>query len=330
MKPIPGVSSCGRALWHGSFLPKNAAQKSIVAGRRGGSRKSEHQGTGSAYPKWSYCYAVHKEVDHDGFIHDQIQGALKMRFKIIGLCLAAVFVMSAVVATAAQAEEAPFWSRGGSGARLGKGETRDISAKISSSSFVLKSSGGETITCHGIRLKEGVLLGSEPGEPGTNDEVVEFFKECGVTGDGTGCTIEEPIVTENLKSELVYAENKKQVLEEFKPAVSGGRLATLHFGSTCTPVKGAVAVEGTVAAEVLNGKSEKIELPTHPAEEATGFVKFPETAIRKVWLIKGGVGEEAAIGIKVATLAATLTGTALVLLANSKGESTGELFSALP
>jgi hypothetical protein len=252
-----------------------------------------------------------------------------MRFKIIGLCLAAVFVMSAVAAATAQAEEAPFWSRGGSGARLKKGETRDISSKISSSTFVLKSSGGEVITCHGIRLKEGVLLGSEPGEPGTNDEVVEFFNECGVTGDGTGCTLEEPIVTENLKSELVYAENKKQVLDEFKPA-SGTRLATLHFGSTCTPAKGAIAVEGSVAGEVLTSKEVKVELPNHPAEEASGLVRFPETAIRTAWLIKGGVGEEAAIGIKVATLPAVLTGTAEVLLANAKGESTGELFSALP
>jgi hypothetical protein len=283
-------------------------------------------------PKWSYYDAVlHNTVDNYERIQNQTKGALKMRsIKIMGLCLMAVIALSAVAVATAQAEEAPFWSVGGSGARLKKGETRDISSIISSSSFVLKSSGGEVITCHGIRVKEGVLLGSEPGEPGTDDEVVEFFKECGVTGDGTGCTIEEPIVTENLKSELVYAENKKQVLDEFKPAVSGGRLATLHFGSSCTPVKGAVAVEGSVAGEVLTSKGVKVELPTKPAEEASGLIKFPETPIRTVWLIKGGVGEETAIGIKVATLPATLTGTATVLLANSKGESTGELFSALP
>lgn len=253
-----------------------------------------------------------------------------MRFKIIGLCLAAVFVMSAVVATAAQAEEAPFWS-GGSGARLGKGETRDISSTIvPSTSFVLKSSAGPTITCHGIRLKEGVLLGSAPGEPGTNDETVEFFKECTVAGDGTGCTIAEPIVTENLKSELVYAPNKKQVLDEFKSA-SGGRLATLVFNeTTCTTAKGKIAVEGSVAGEVLTSKGEKVELPNHPAEEASGLIKFPPTAIKKVWLIKAGTGEEVSVGLKVATVAATLEGEATVSLANAKGELTGELFSALP
>ncbi len=253
-----------------------------------------------------------------------------MRFKIMGLCLVAVFVMSAVGATAAQAEEAPFWSRGGSGTRLGEGETRDISAKIFSANFTLKSSAGEEITCHGIRLKEGVLLGSKAGEPGTDDEVVEFFKECVVTSDGSGCTIEEPIVTENLKSELVYAENKKQVLTEFKPA-SGARLATLNFiGANCSPAKGKVAVEGSVAGEVLNSKEEPVELGKEAKEEATGLVRFPTTAIKKVWLITKGEGKEAAVGLKVATQPATLTGTALILLANSKGESTGELFSALP
>lgn len=253
-----------------------------------------------------------------------------MRFKIIGLCLAAVFVMSAVVATAAQAEEAPFWSRGGSGARLKAGETRDISAKIFSANFTLKSSAGPEIICHAIKLKEGVLLGSNAGEPGTNDEVVEFSSGCEVKSDGT-CSIEEPIVTERLSSELVYATNKKQVLTEFKSA-SGGRLATLHFkGAGCTPVKeGPVLVEGSVAGEVLNSKEEAVELGKEAKEEATGLVRFPTTAIRDVWLIKNGTGKEEGVGLKVATQTATLSGTALILLANSNGESTGELFSALP
>ena len=50
------------------------------------------------------------------------------RVRLMLVALLGVFAFSAVVAAAAQAEEAPFWSR--EGTRLAKGETHYITSKI--------------------------------------------------------------------------------------------------------------------------------------------------------------------------------------------------------
>src|SRR6202041_1574177 len=123
------------------------------------------------------------------------------RLALAGRLLVALLAMLAfggLAAAAAQAEEAPFWTR--ERGSLGQGETHFITGKsYKETSFTAL---GVTTSCPTVTLKEGVLLGSNAGEPGTNDEVIEFSGGCTQTGNGTSCTVVEPIVTKPVKSGL--------------------------------------------------------------------------------------------------------------------------------
>ena len=265
------------------------------------------------------------------------------RVRLMLVALLGVFAFSAVAAAAAQAEEAPFWSRAGT--RLAKGETHYITAK-KYNKFTLMT-GGKAITCENIRLKEGVLLGSNAGEPGTNDEVIEFFEGCKVTGKVGAktiekCKVKEPITTENVKSELVETVQGAtgSLLTEFFPE-KGERFTTIKFeveaGGFCPPE---TAVEGSVAGQVRADPNkppelgELITLQTTKKEATSWLLNFPEVQIKTAWLIKAGVGKEVKIGLKSVTEEASLEGTALVLLAkkNSSGgfESEEVNWSPLP
>jgi hypothetical protein len=258
------------------------------------------------------------------------------RFRLIAVTLLAMFALGAVAASAAQAEEAPFWTVGGT--RLEKGQTRFITAK-EVAPFVL-AGGGLTIKCTATEiLPYGVLLGSEPGEPGTDDETVTF-KTCTVKGNegkeekvkGECEKVNEPINTSNLKSELVEDKTKTKLLVLFEPQ-SGATLAILTFPVSCKLKE--LKVTGSVLAEVINEKTGKpVELP-NPHEQAISWeLKFPEIQPVHVWLIKGGTGTEIeAKPLEAGGAAATLSGTALILLAkveNGKLVSTEEEWSPLP
>jgi hypothetical protein len=119
-----------------------------------------------------------------------------------------VFALGAFTAAAAQAVEAPRWSIGGK--TLVAGETHFITAKIyttkAATRFTLAAPTA-TVSCLAVRLKEGSLVGSNAGNGGTNTEVIEFFGNCTVEGLGiTKCKVNEPIVTNPVKSELVETE----------------------------------------------------------------------------------------------------------------------------
>jgi hypothetical protein len=262
------------------------------------------------------------------------QVAKMSRFRLMGVMLLAVFALGAVVASAAQAEEAPFWTIGGS--RLKAGKTHNITAKTfkEAEPFVL-SAGGVEVSCTTTKLKPGVLLGSEPGEPGLNDEVVEF-SGCKVTGNGEKCKeVESPIVTNVVKSELVLDTTKKKLLTEFLPN-TGAAFVKLKFekvGANEGCTFGTTTVEGSVAGEDLTDPGEAaVEVGQEAKEAHSWLTRFPKTQIKEVWLIKGGVGATAKVGLKAFGLAASLVGTALVLLANSKFETeeSGPEWSPLP
>jgi hypothetical protein len=252
------------------------------------------------------------------------------RFRFIAVALLALFALGAVVASAAQAEEAPYWTVNGT--RLEAGQTRFITAK-EVKSFVLSGSGVKITCIETSVLPHGVLLGSEPGEPGTNDEIVTF-QNCKVEGNGSGAECEkvtEPINTTNLKSELVLDKTKAKLLVLFQPA-TGSLLAELKFPSGCKVTT--IKVTGSVLAEALNEKEEPITTSSAKEQYKSGFLRFPTPQPVDIWLIKGGVGKEIeAKELETNGSLATLSGTALILLAelNSKNElvSTGELWSAL-
>jgi hypothetical protein len=256
-------------------------------------------------------------------------------FRLMGVALLAVFALGAVVASAAQAEEAPFWTV--KGTRLEKGQTRFITAK-EVSPFVL-SGGGVTITCKETSiLPHGALLGSEPGEHGTLD-LVSTFQNCKVEGNepkkgekvAECAKVTEPINTASLTAELVLDKTKTKLLTLFQPA-SGSLLASLTFPKGCKFE--ATKVTGTVVGEDQNSKGEAITTSSTPTEEESGLLKFPAAQPVDVWLTKEGAGKEVENkGLTSFGATSTLEGTALVLLAelNSKNElvSTGDLWSAL-
>jgi hypothetical protein len=259
------------------------------------------------------------------------------RFRLIGVVLVAVFALGVVVASAAQAEEAPFWTV--TGTRLEAGQTRFISAK-EVVPFVLSGDGLE-ITCTKTSiLPHGVLLGSEPGNPGTNDETVTF-ETCKVVGnektkgEKPECEkIIEPINTANLTSELVLDTTKTKLLVLFQPA-SGSLLTELKFPKGCKIE--AAKVTGSVLAEVTTDETTEKPIETSsPKEQKESWnLRFPAAQPVDVWLIKGGTGKEVeAKALQIAGTTAKLSGVALILLAelNSKEEliSTKELWSPLP
>jgi hypothetical protein len=258
------------------------------------------------------------------------------RFRFMGVTLLAVFALGAVVASAAQAEEAPFWTV--KGTRLEAGQTRFITAK-EWSPFIL-SGGGITITCDKTSiLPHGALLGSEPGEHG-NIDLVSTFSECKVEGnektkgEKPECEkVEEPINTTSLSAEQVLdSKTKTKLLTLFQPA-TGSLLATLKFPKGCKFEE--TKVTGTVVGEDLNTKEEAITTSSTKEQADSWLIDFPKVQPVEVWLVKKGEGKE--VENKALTAfggASSLIGIALVLLAelNSNNElvSTKELWSPLP
>lgn len=255
------------------------------------------------------------------------------RIRLIGVALLAVLALGAMVASSAQAiSPAPYWTVNGT--RLVAGKTHNIAARATANFKLNVPETGITITCTILTVEKGVLLGSNEGEPGKDNEIVKF-SGCSVSGDGEDCTVLEPISTTQLISKLVESVSGtgggKQLLEEYFPA-SSSTFATLEFASTCTPVAGPVAVSGQVAAEprLDNAAEGKIELGQTPEQNTSWKLVFPTTSIKEVWLITGGVGKIVKLSLKTGGDNSTLTGTALTLLANTKFEPEYTLWSPLP
>jgi len=241
----------------------------------------------------------------------------------------AVFALSAMAASAAQAVTAPYFTIGGT--RLIAGQTHNFDAKAFNAEGFTLTSGVIKITCTNLSIREGVLLGSNAGQPGKDDEIA-VFSNCTVAGNGTGCTVAEPIVTNPLTSELVENEkNKNQLLEEFKP-VTPPTFVTLLLSANCT-ASGQVAVTGSVAAELLTDPGEAtIELGQAAKEAGSWLVKFPTTTIKEVLLINSsGSFETVKMKLESFGVESSLKGTALSLLANTKFEGErNALWSPLP
>jgi hypothetical protein len=271
------------------------------------------------------------------------------RVRLMLVALFGVFALSALTAAAAQAVEAPRWSVAGK--TLGAGETHYLTAKIYTTKEnpkLIFVAAGRTLKCLAVRFNSttpGVIVGSSAGNAGTNLAVLEFFGNCTMEGNGTKCNVEEPIVTNPVKSEGVEtegakpAESKGSLLTLFTP-VSGSTFITVHFkaetGGTCTVAE--TSVTGKLAAQVRkdpeNGTlGELVELGQTPVEAKSWLVNFPSTPIKKVTTIRKGEVAEEAVKLTAFSEEATLTGGILILLAKKNGnliESDGTLFSPLP
>jgi len=265
------------------------------------------------------------------------------RFRLIGVAVLAVMALGAVVASGAQAESAPFFSIGG--VRLAAGKTHNIEAHGIAPFVLTTASAGDNITCTALNVEKGVILGSEPGTQGQASQTSKFSGCKLETGNGQskGCHLAESeggsgtsttITTNPLKGELVEnvvsGRAGKKLLELYTPA-SGKTFVTINFGPNLTDCEVlSTTVTGSTAAEILQENGSSIELPA-PTPENTSFVtKFPATAITEVWLVSGGTGKAVEVSQKAFGNLSVQLGTALVSLANSKGEAEKTSWSPLP
>ncbi len=92
--------------------------------------------------------------------------------KIMGLCLVAAFVMSAVAASAALAAGGPLWIVGAGKTSLAAGETRKITSR-NEGIYKLKTVGSPAVECEPVE-NSGVILGGNPGTAYTS----VVFKKC--------------------------------------------------------------------------------------------------------------------------------------------------------
>ena len=245
----------------------------------------------------------------------------------------AVFALGAIAASGAQAEEAPFFSIGGT--RLASGKTHNITAH-GIKKFELKTPAqGTNITCEKLTVEKGVLLGSNAGTQGKADQVSKFEGCKLATGNGVkeGCFlaateggVETTTITTNpLHGELVEnveAGHGGKKLEELYTPATGTVFVTLFFGPSIPPCEVlATKVTGKTVAEVVKDTGEEsIELPGPTAEETSFIDRFPVAAIKEVWLVSGGTGKIVEIEQVALSHPSTQHGTALVLLANSTFE----------
>jgi len=268
------------------------------------------------------------------------------QFRLIGAALLAVFALGAAIASAAQAETAPSFTVGGT--RLIAGKTHNIDIKATKPFVLTNPATGLEVKCTGVSTEKGVLLGSNPGNPGRDNEILVFSgcklekgngaPECHLAASAGGAettTITtNPIVSEQVEN-VVSSTKGNQLLEEFLPApTANGVFVTLFFGPAVPPCTVLEApVEGSVAGEALldNAGAGKIELGQAPQERTSWLSNFPATPITQVWLISSGVGKIQKVGQTAFSLESIQAGQALILLANTKFEpERGGLWSPLP
>ena len=211
------------------------------------------------------------------------------RTKVLGLCLAALFAMSGLVAAQASAIEFA-WHVNGSKLEAGKEKTLVSKAK---GAQVLKTSviGVKVeISCTEASTTGAKIIG---GIPGTSTETVTY-KNCTVLKP-SGCTIKGGTITTNpLKDEIVegVGTSAGKALVLFAP-VTGETFAEpkLEGGILCL----SLSVKGSVLAEANPQKT----------EVETGILKFEPANGKES---KGSNGETRKDGLTVSGNAATVTG----------------------
>jgi hypothetical protein len=260
------------------------------------------------------------------------------RCRVTGIALLTICALGVVIASAAQAESAPFFSIGGT--RLVAGKTHNITVRATAN-FMLVTTNSE-IECTEIGTEKAVLLGSNSGEPGRDSEVVKL-EGCALSGNGEECFLSPvahgskatgTITTAPLRSEQVERVNggtrTNRLAEEFSPA-SGSTLATLTFGGKCTAYE--TQLTGQVAAEILldNAGLGRVELGQTPEQAASWILNFPRgVLIKEVWLVSNGTGKIDTLNLSVFGETTLLLAQALESLANSKFEAENALWSPLP
>jgi hypothetical protein len=203
--------------------------------------------------------------------------------KVLGLAMLAVFALSAITATAAQAKGGPFFKI--KGTRL-TASTEEFTAKHQKD-FVLTAT-GVTLTCKKLKVEAGAeIIGSSGLNSSTNKEVI-VFEECSLAGNGPNCKLAAAdkgiIKTEALKSTLDYPKKVPAggdiLLVLFQPETGSGFVKIkVEPGAEkgCT-VEGTLAVEGSTLGFLQNENHEMFELKVNTTATKELLVHFPSKA----------------------------------------------------
>jgi hypothetical protein len=210
---------------------------------------------------------------------------VKTRLSVVAL-VGVIFVLSAVVASAASAAEGPFYKVARS--RLAAGQSDGVTL-TSNEGFLLRgASQAPEIRCSTYKANGGAgLLGSTGANDGSGHATLTFEGCEAVTWWAGPCTIEGGTFTSvPLSVTTAYATNTRtgKLYLMFKP-VSKQVLAVVHLGGSCAGEKS--TLEGAVAAEVFSG-GKAVEAGKEPVEAANLELKFPGASGRSVWTEAGG------------------------------------------
>jgi hypothetical protein len=270
--------------------------------------------------------------------YEKEQIAKMKRFRLIGVALVAVFALGVAGASVAQAETAPYFTVGGT--RLVAGKTHNLDARVfKEDSFTLTNSiESVVITCEALGTEGGVLLGSNAGNPGRDNEITVFSKCKLVSGNGapecklTSTVIKTFATTSEQVENVENSKGGKKLYEEFRPTNPAEGFVDITFtGSGCTVTE--TVVSGQTVAEVRldNAGEGNVELGQTPIEATSTLLRFPSTGITSVWLISNGVGKIQKTNQISFGTSSVQTGTSLVLLAGTKFEPEPNVkWSALP
>jgi hypothetical protein len=235
------------------------------------------------------------------------------RLRFILLSLTAALAVGAVAAATAQASasvQGPFWKV--AGARLTGEETIVVEANGSQE---LKTS-KQIVVCSKVKVKSGSAIIGVAGENSNKSKEVIEYSGCEVKGDGSPCSVTEPIVTNNVVNKTGYSSKKSstegsgKLLTAFEPE-SGNVFVELKFSGTgcevtATKVERKAATEVRLVAEDINSKGEVVEVTKGQTEGKAGEINFPATAITKVFVEEAGKLKEVKAGLKAFGLASSL------------------------
>jgi hypothetical protein len=227
------------------------------------------------------------------------------RIRIVGLALMAVFAIAAVASASASAAACTkyCWLYGAKGTALEKGEEQALTGEASSSYTLTGKAFGFieiAITCKKAATT-GKIIGGEPGK----DEAVIKYTEC----SSGSCTPTEPIETKAKSEVVLYTSSSKKYWGDlFSAKESSGVFTVIE----CSGLK--AEVTGNIVGELLNSKSEKIQVGSE-TPETSGFVNFTGANSEKYTPVSG---TETTAELKWEGKAATLKGTSTTSLNNGK------------
>ena len=159
-----------------------------------------------------------------------------MKARVVLPGLLAVFALSAVSTSAAQASiEGPHWKV--AGARLGEGQSKEVTSKTGTIEFVVGEGTLESITKCAVKIAPGAkIIGSHTESSGTAEMKLEFLN---CEGEGR-CSFSGSLTTEQLRMTLALVEKsvfkKGDALEAWlTPTGNNGWMKIKYVGSCPSP-----------------------------------------------------------------------------------------------